>query len=178
MNLDTTTLVHVGTELVLLTGLAFWLHRKIALVEAQNIALEQKIKALENIVMGHDAFLRQLVSPPSTKNLPPPRGTPPSGRGLPPVNPSKGSSSAAAHPKKSHPPKQIVPPQPQVDSDDGDDEKSFNDEDVDALIGDELKEIEGGDRVELFFDDVHSPSRVGHPELKDVKKKINAGKKK
>lgn len=65
----TPQLLHAGIELVVGTGITFWLHRKISRVDKRVSVLEEKLKYYENIINRHHELLKSLCSPP---NGPPP----------------------------------------------------------------------------------------------------------
>jgi hypothetical protein len=112
MNLDSQTLVHVGTELVLIFGITFWLNRRISTLEAQNTALEQKLAAYEKILEAHDKLLK--VHHEQLGMI--------FGRGGPPPKP-----------------KSLPPPPPPPERDDDDDD--VKDEKIDEMLRDELKDM-------------------------------------
>ncbi len=49
MNLDTQTLIHVGTELVVVGGIAFWLNKRIG-ADAKYDDLLKRLSAYEEII--------------------------------------------------------------------------------------------------------------------------------
>src|SRR5207253_6571164 len=66
-SMDMTTIIHIGVELLVAAGLAFWIHSKTSKQQEQITALEQKVteyeKILKNqgeVLTAHENFLRQL----------------------------------------------------------------------------------------------------------------------
>lgn len=67
--MDMKTLIHVGIELVVMAGMAFWMNKKIGAVEAGQVALVAQMKKYEEIIAQqnsvisrHDAMLRQIFT--------------------------------------------------------------------------------------------------------------------
>jgi hypothetical protein len=93
MNLDTKTLIHVGTELVVVGGLAFWMNKKIGLVESKMDALLQQLAVYEDAIQKqqkmintHEAAFRQIFGGHKPQGLPsPPEQDQPSNEHKPPT---------------------------------------------------------------------------------------------
>ncbi len=66
----TPQLLHAGIELVIGTGITFWLHRKISRVDKRVSVLEDKLKYYENIINRHHELLKSLCSPPPVDSAP------------------------------------------------------------------------------------------------------------
>lgn len=113
MNLDTQTLVHVGTELAIFGCFAFWTSRRIGGVDSKVEELTKKISSYEELteqlkqmVLRHETVIRQMLGIPpdqgprpqsnlvgQTLSQPPPRPPPPKAPGSSqnqPPSPSKG----------------------------------------------------------------------------------------
>lgn len=68
-NIDTSTLIHVGVELVVVGGLAFWVHRKTSNLQDKLTELNEKVNRYEDIlkrqgelIAAHENALRQIFS--------------------------------------------------------------------------------------------------------------------
>lgn len=66
---DTATLIHIGVELIVVAGLAFWVHKKTNNLQDQITALNEKINSYEEhlkrqgeLLAQHENVLRQLFS--------------------------------------------------------------------------------------------------------------------
>lgn len=59
MNLDMQTLIHVGTELVIIGGISFWLNRRIGAVDSKCEDLLKKIAAYEDIISQQHVLLQR-----------------------------------------------------------------------------------------------------------------------
>lgn len=59
MNMDYQTLVHVGTELVVIAGMGFWLNRQIGGVREQVSALTQKLSTYEDMIIQQAEVIKQ-----------------------------------------------------------------------------------------------------------------------
>lgn len=59
MNLDMQTLIHVGTELVIIGGISFWLNRRIGAIDSKCEDLLKKIAAYEDIISQQQALLQR-----------------------------------------------------------------------------------------------------------------------
>lgn len=146
--MDTKTMIHIGTELLLIGGLGFWMKKRVDTLDAKVDDLEKKISAYEEIISQqqsilarHEEMLRKVFGmPPLQLQGAPPQGQPQSGvppQEQPPQNPPQSSTSkttpaAKASPKsasKSSPPpekKEEVP------------EEDISPEDLDKILNDEL----------------------------------------
>ena len=71
----TPQLLHAGIELVIGTGITFWLHRKISRVDKRVSVLEEKLKYYENIINRHHELLKSLCGPPPVDSAPRPTHT-------------------------------------------------------------------------------------------------------
>lgn len=56
-NIDTQTLIHAGTELVVISGITFWLNKKITSNEDEIKILKEKISKLEEIIARQNQML-------------------------------------------------------------------------------------------------------------------------
>lgn len=81
MNLDTQTLIHVGTELVVVGGIAFWLNKRIGAVDAKYDELVRRLAAYEEIIekqnqmlARHEATFQRMFGGGPPPNLPPASG--------------------------------------------------------------------------------------------------------
>lgn len=86
-SLDTKTLVHVGVEVVVIGGVAFWLNGKISTVQKELAEALGRIQRMEEIInqqnqviTRHEMILRQIMGgrPPPTppeqpRSVPPPQ---------------------------------------------------------------------------------------------------------
>ena len=69
------TLVHVGAELVIAAGMAFWIQRKTSILSAEVARLQKQVDDYENIFKNqqqlldrHDQILRHLLGGPPQQN--------------------------------------------------------------------------------------------------------------
>lgn len=68
-NINTSTLVHIGVELVVVGGLAFWIHRKTGDLQDQITTLSERVNKYEDVLKRqgellaqHENALRQVYS--------------------------------------------------------------------------------------------------------------------
>lgn len=71
-NVDTQTLIHVGTELVIIGGLSFWFNKKLGDLQTQNLILEKRLKEMESVIEqqqkileSHEMALRKIFGIPN-----------------------------------------------------------------------------------------------------------------
>lgn len=57
--MDTQTLIHVGTELVVIGGLTFWLNKRISSLETIIGSLEHKLSSYENIIQQQNQLINK-----------------------------------------------------------------------------------------------------------------------
>ena len=167
-NLDTKTLIHVGTELLLIGGLGFWMKGKIGAAEARIEELEKKLAAYEQIFTGlqgallkHENMLRQMNGVPllqvSTGN----KGE------ADPKNQPLTSSANLTRPSAAPTP---TPPTATPSSKEEDvEEEGFSTEDLDKILKEEL-----GNNGVLEID----TAVVTEKALKSRRKKVSPVKKK
>jgi hypothetical protein len=81
MELDMKTLIHVGTELIVLTGLAFWMNKRIALTESKMKLMEDQLVAYGEalnkqgkLLAQHDQIFSQMLGGIGGRPLSPPVG--------------------------------------------------------------------------------------------------------
>ncbi len=157
MNLDTQTLIHVGTELVVVGGIAFWLNKRIGAVDAKYDDLLKRLSAYEEIIekqnqmiARHEATFQRMFGPPN----PPP--TPPGAQGQGP----EGKPQPLSQGKPSGPGQNQVPTQPksapvqkntprveEIRDEEGVENETHGDEDVspdqlDLLLQQELAQLD------------------------------------
>lgn len=161
-NLDTKTLVHVGTELLLIGGLGFWMKKRIDTADAKVEEMEKKLVAFEEIInqqqailAKHDAGLRQLFGMPPG---PPPNPSPPgpeaerNPKGAAKAAPKESAKPAAKAAPKESAPKQKQPlsptkePEAQVSVIEEDD---LSPEELDKILEKELKETTQRSSIEI-----------------------------
>lgn len=72
-DMDTKTMIHIGTEILLIGGLGFWMKKRADTLDAQVEELTKKLAAYEDIIAQqqqllarHDAMLRQIFGIPNT----------------------------------------------------------------------------------------------------------------
>lgn len=166
-NLDTKTLIHVGTELLLIGGLGFWMKGKIGAAETRIEELEKRLAAYEQIFSGlqgalvkHENMLRQMNGMPLL-----PISSKPSPEGPPvPANTSPVPKENVPLLKDPHP---VPPVRPQVPKEA--EEDSFSSEDLDKILNEEL-----GEEPVLKID----TAVVTEKALKSKRKKVSSSKKK
>lgn len=83
MELDMKTLIHVGTELIVLTGLAFWMNKRIALTESKMKLMEEQLAAYGEalnkqgkLLAQHDQIFSQMLGGIGKRPLPSPGDIP------------------------------------------------------------------------------------------------------
>lgn len=75
---DTKTLVHVGTELLVIGGLTFWFQRKTSMQQEEIENLREKIARLEEVIERHDQIFQSILGgrppqfPPQKQSQSPP----------------------------------------------------------------------------------------------------------
>ena len=144
------TAAHVCTELVIIFGVTFWLNSKINTLRAENEALTQTVRALENMVMNHENLLRQVFSPqpPHAKTPPPPPKTIQ-------TPPPQTKTSQQQPSKASPPPKTIRPPPPRHSK------KNVPHEEInDIPQADNEEELDLDSFLEAEMKDLREPSQV------------------
>lgn len=121
---DMKTLIHVGTELVAIGGLTFWMNKRISSIQSQVSTRDEKIGELETIIQQqsrmlaeHEHVLRMLMK----GTMPPPRVE-----------------------EETHniPPRQAPPQRVQRSEPPPVEEEVISDGDMDDLIKKELEELE------------------------------------
>lgn len=138
MNLNIQLLSHVGIELVVISGLTFWLNNRISKLSERQYLTDEKLKKIEEIlnvygkaIESHERILRGGGRPPPTPqpNPPPSRARPKHRR--PPSEPRKPA-------KPAQPPMEEQYEEPQEDEN-GD---AAPEEQIDDLLSDELEQIQ------------------------------------
>lgn len=170
-NIDTSTLIHVGVELVVVGGLAFWVHRKTSDLQDQVSGLTEKVNKYEEILKRqgellaqHENALRQVFAvlnggapPPQPQPKPQPKQTPRkrSPKRSPPKRkaqtghsqPKAAGSPARAAPNIGATFSKLAPESIEVPiADDVEDEEGGTN--VDDLLAAELAELGGGSAEE------------------------------
>lgn len=161
MNLDTQTLVHIGTELVIIGGVVYWTNRRIGSLEARIDDLQKKLIQYEDllgrqqqILSMHENILSRLgVRPPppqhSSAQTPRPAPVPP------PQNPTPGGVEVRRQ-----------QPQPRVEEL-PDDQPDINPEELDEMLSDELKDLNRPSSIEVQITEVpESPIQRKKSRLK------------
>lgn len=69
------TLIHAGTEVVVVGAIAFYFYRKTSSLEERVSVLEKKLEMYEKVLQGHEHFIRNMIRPGSTSAPPPPPPT-------------------------------------------------------------------------------------------------------
>ncbi len=59
--MDTKTAIHIGTEVVVIGGLAFYFNKQISGLKAQNVALAKRVEQLTDVIKHHDQILQALI---------------------------------------------------------------------------------------------------------------------
>ena len=59
--MDTKTIVHIGTEVIVIGGLTFYFTKQINDLKTQNAALLQRVNQLTEVLQQHDQILHTLV---------------------------------------------------------------------------------------------------------------------
>jgi hypothetical protein len=112
---DMKMLIHVGVELVVMAGLAFWMNKRIGVVESgvqgcmsQMKKYEEILAQQSNVLSKHDAILRQIFGggppPPDPRALSPPPGPDP--RAMTPPHDPRGMTPPPPGPD----PRAMTPP--------------------------------------------------------------------
>ena len=152
MNLDTQTLIHVGTELVVVGGIAFWLNKRIGAVDAKYddilkrlVAYEEIIEKQNQMIARHEAAFQRLFGgpPPNPQAL---QASTSAGAGNPP--PPLGKSPNPAQNKSAPVPNQKTPSArvEEIQDDEKDDEETPADispDQLDLLLQQELAQLDG-----------------------------------
>jgi hypothetical protein len=60
MNLSP-TLIHAGTEVVVIGAVVFYFHRKTSNLEEKISNLEKKLEMYEKVLQGHEHFIRNML---------------------------------------------------------------------------------------------------------------------
>jgi hypothetical protein len=75
-DMDSKTMIHIGTEILLIGGLGFWMKKRVDTLDSQVEELSKKLAAYENIITQqqqllarHDSLLRQAFGVPDQKYL-------------------------------------------------------------------------------------------------------------
>lgn len=166
MELDMKTLVHVGTELLIITGLGMWMNNRIRAIEAGFSVMDKNIKELQEminkqnqIIMAHDQFLKHLAGV-----TPQGMGSGPKG-GNPPPGPIQPNSRTGSHPVDAKGDTQEENPDSESEKDSRSpqvgkknrkkdrlkkDIKELTQEDIDRIIQDELRnELNQKEEIEV-----------------------------
>ena len=154
MNLDTQTLIHVGTELVIVGGIAFWLNKRIGAVDAKYedllkrlVAYEEIIEKQNQMIARHEAAFQRLFGgpPPNPQAL---QASTSTGAGNPPPppgkspNPAQNKSAPAPAPNQKTHSARVE----EIQDDEKDDEETPADvspDQLDLLLQQELAQLDG-----------------------------------
>ena len=122
-------LTHVGVELVVMTGLTFWLNHRINNLSGRQNSFEDRLKKVEdvlgvfgNALKSHETMFRSMTG----GRVNPPR----------PVAPKSPTRS-----RKSPEPKRTQKPPPQVVEEE-EDEDTLQPEQLDSMLSEELEQLE------------------------------------
>lgn len=188
MNLDTTTLVHVGTELVVLGAYTYWIQKKCAGLEARITELETQCRGYEDLLMNqtnvlklHHQLLQQLTGgalPPLTTQASPQQAPGASGPQPQPAPRSQGPPAPlVAQQPPQVAPSQTPPPTPKAPKKGapkrGPRKQKLTPEQLDALLQAELTAMGEEETTEIVIDDSPPSPPTGippHPELKKTSK--------
>ena len=196
--IDTRFLIHVGTELIVIGGLTFWLNRKINGVSEQVTILQNKLTKYEEIIerqnqllMRHEQAIRAIFGEPP---LPRPQGgqqrSPQGGQGpqsqLSQDNPpqsNKGHSHGS--PQGGHQREHQKERQEDVSTNKEHKDSEVdnpNDNQLDSLLSEELSQIKQSRHIEVSAppedDSVRAQSKLKKRQKKDKVKTKHVSKRK
>ncbi len=170
--IDTKTMIHIGTELLLIGGLGFWMKKRVDASDAKIEELEKKLSAYEdiisqqqNLLTRHEEMLRKVFGMPPLQQQPQggappqgpqgpqqgapgPQGTPPqsgASQGTPSPSPPQPQTPAKPAPSgKSAPaPKAKAKSSPPPEKkEEVPEEKDISPEDLDKILRDELAQTQ------------------------------------
>ena len=179
MSLSTINLIHLGTELVLIGGMAFWFNRRISAMEVEIIKtqglkakideLEQQLARQRELLIRHDEILTKIIGGPP-HHLVPKSGPPKSVLQPKGMAPREESLSKRLQPQavpKTAPkmvPKQQAPsPPPLVEE-----EPPVSNEELDSILQDVLADLNQPKVVELS-ESGEEATVQSEPDLKSAK---------
>ena len=113
--MDTKTVIHVGTEVVVIGGLTFYFSKQISELKAQNVVLTKRVDQLTEVLKNHVQLLQALVD--DRQGRPPQGGRPRQG-------------GRRSHPKPQPPPGFT---DEELDLELGDEYEKLKDEDVEEI---------------------------------------------
>jgi len=132
---DTTTLIHIGIEVAVVCGVAFFLYRKINEVDARNVHLQQRLQACEHALLQQQKVLQMITRGPPDESQTHPR-------------PARSAPRGHSEPTPRRP--QRSPTQEELDSllkrelEDSQGTQSQDTLDIETTDPDEGEEINGG----------------------------------
>jgi hypothetical protein len=150
--MDMKTLIHVGVEVVVIGGITFHFQRKISKLEGElqlmrdeNIKMREEMKMLARIISAHDEFLRG---------------------GNTRTSSHQQSFSNVNRPHEHPPPQQKMANDSSVEQ-----EEEIPDEELDALLGEELSDLKEKTQDFIELDCAEDICEVSSPK-KNRKKKV------
>lgn len=142
--LDTKTMIHVGVEVVVIGGIAFWVHKKTSNLQKEIEQLKQENAELKNILVQHSQVLSEHHRIFTSLGLIKPQASPPP---QPPVElPTEMPQTLPQHTEqvRTVPPpseKKDVPPPPPNSEEEYSDEEETDIEGLDEYVKNELDEL-------------------------------------
>ena len=139
---NTQTLVHVGVELVVISGVTFWVHRKTSLLQEEINDLRDKVAKADDLIerqgqllARHDQIIRQMLNG---------GGPNPSlgGNSVQSMQPRRGPSQSPMSEQSRRPPRASNSDLQQSQSYQHDEEPDMPDEQLDELLQTELGNLE------------------------------------
>lgn len=142
--LDTKTMIHVGMEVVVIGGIAFWVHKKTSNLQKEIDQLKHENAELKNILVQHSQILSEHHRIFTSLGLIKPQPVPteyPIPQTMPPIPQPAQTAEPAPVMKRSAVPVSEPPPPPNSEEEDYSEEEETDIEGLDDYVKNELDEL-------------------------------------